>query len=122
MSLMDAITRTPASSERLLERQFLESQEHTPSASSLAMEQKSFQDQMNQIKRARVFSSYESTIIQFYEDIISSLQKRLFEYEQLFSARSSKMPEAEGDYSLEETVKPSARMLAKLKGRRALGH
>jgi hypothetical protein len=121
MSLMDAISRTPASSERFLEKQFLQSQERTASVGDVAAERKSILDQMNQAKRARAFSSYESTIIQFYEDIIAALQRRVHEYEQLLAAQKPALSEAEPDYAVEETIKPSDRMLAKLKGRRALG-
>jgi len=119
MSLTDAISRTPASSERLLEKQFLQSQERTASIDSTGVG-KSILDQMNQAKRARAFSSYESTIIQFYEDIIAGLQRRVHEYEQLLGTQKNAIPEAEPDYVMEETIKPSAKMLAKLKGRRAL--
>jgi hypothetical protein len=119
MSLMDATSRTPASSERLLEKQFLESQERTASVGGVT-EKKSILDQMNQAKRARTFSSYESTIIQFYEDIIAALQRRVFEYEQLFAAQKPAVPEPEPGYTVEEIVKPSDKMLAKLKGRRPL--
>src|SRR5215468_9537966 len=110
MSPSHLISQTPTT-ERLLEKQFSQSQEGTPSATNLALATRSRTEQIHQLRGIRAFSSYESTIIRFYEDIIASLQKRLFEYEQLLTGQNGETIETEPEYELETTVKPASSML-----------